>query len=307
MKMRKPDFWLNKNIISYFFFPFSLIIFLINKIKNYSTRNKYSIKTICVGNINVGGTGKTSLAIEIYKILNKKSKIVFIKKNYSDQIDEIKLLKKHGNIEIDKNRINALQNALSKKYQIAIFDDGLQQKNINYDIKILCFNSDEGFGNGFLLPAGPLRESIDEIKKYDIAFINGEKRNKKLYYKIKSINKNIKIFEGKYIPKNLNKLNKKKKYYMFCGIGNPNEFKNTLKKHKFNIKYKTIFPDHYKISSDEIRKIKKFSLKKNLSIITTEKDYLRLDRSQRKNINYLATNLKIKKIKEFKKILSSKL
>ena len=211
MKMRKPDFWLNKNIISYFFFPFSLIIFLINKIKNYSKRNKYSIKTICVGNINVGGTGKTSLAIEIYKILNKKSKIVFIKKNYSDQIDEIKLLKKHGNIEIDKNRINALQNALSKKYKIAIFDDGLQQKNINYDIKILCFNSDEGFGNGFLLPAGPLRESIDEIKKYDIAFINGEKRNKKLYYKIKSINKNIKIFEGKYIPKNLNKLSKKKK------------------------------------------------------------------------------------------------
>ena len=265
MKMRKPDFWLNKNIISYFFYPFSLIIFLINKIKNYSTRNKYSIKTICVGNINVGGTGKTSLAIEIYKILNKKSKIVFIKKNYSDQIDEIKLLKKHGNIEINKNRINALQNALSKKYQIAIFDDGLQQKNINYDIKILCFNSDEGFGNGFLLPAGPLRESIDEIKKYDIAFINGEKRNKKLYYKIKSINKNIKIFEGKYIPKNLNKLIVKKIFITcFVVLEIPMNLKILLKKYKFNIKYKTIFPDHYKISSDEIRKIKKFSLKKKI-------------------------------------------
>ena len=307
MKIKRPNFWLSKNIISYFFYPFSLITFLINFIKNFSKRKKFSLKTICIGNINVGGTGKTSLAIEIYKILNKKSKVVFIKKKYQDQNDEIKLLQKNGNIEIDNNRINALQNAKKKKFQIAIFDDGLQQKNIKYDIKIVCINSDEGFGNEFLLPAGPLRESTNEIKKHNIAFINGENKNRKLYFKLKSLNKNIKIFEGKYQPKNLNKLNRRKRYYMFCGIGNPNEFENTLKKYKFNVKYKKIFPDHFNISSNEVKKLKEFSLKKNLTLITTEKDYLRLNASDRKNINYLSINLKINNLKEFKKILSSKL
>ena len=79
--MRKPNFWLEKNIISYFFFPFSLLTFVINHIKSFSTKKKISIKTICIGNINVGGTGKTSLAIELNKIINRKSKTVFIKKN----------------------------------------------------------------------------------------------------------------------------------------------------------------------------------------------------------------------------------
>ena len=60
----------------------------------------------------------------------------------------------------------------------------------NYDLKIICFNTDEGLGNEFMLPAGPLRESINELKKYDIAFLNGEKKNNKLLSKLKSINKN---------------------------------------------------------------------------------------------------------------------
>ena len=92
-------------------------------------------------------------------------------------------------------------------------DDGLQQKNIKYDLKIACFNSQEGFGNGLLLPAGPLRENLDELKNYDLAFINGEK-NIQLTKKLKSINKNLKIFEGKYQPINLKKLKIKKLSYV---------------------------------------------------------------------------------------------
>ena len=69
-------------------------------------------------------------------------------------------------------------------------------------MKIICFNADEGFGNEYLLPAGPLRESINQIKNYDIAFINGEKKNKDLNLKLKYINKNLQIFERKYKHKN---------------------------------------------------------------------------------------------------------
>ena len=121
--------------------------------------------------------------------------------------------------------MEALQSAQKKKFSLAVMDDGLQQKNIKYDLKIVCFNSTEGLGNAHLLPAGPLRESINEIKYCDIAILNGEKSNKKLKKKLKEVNRNIKIFEGFYEPKNLVNLNKNKKYLMFCGIGNPTNLK----------------------------------------------------------------------------------
>ncbi len=90
---------------------------------------------------------------------------------------------------------------------------------------------------------------------------------------------------------------------LFCGIGNPHEFQNTLKKYKFKIKRKIIYPDHYKISYDEIKKIKTLAKKENLNIITTEKDFCRLNDNQKKNINYLKIELKIKNEHQFKKLI----
>ena len=308
MKIIKPKFWRNLNIISLLLYPLSLITFFVNQIKKQSFKKEYSIKTICVGNLSVGGTGKTSLVIEMQKQLSKKNrKITIIKKKYSNQYDEISLIKKKGKLLVHKERKVALSIAQKKGFDLAIMDDGLQQKNIKYDLKIACFNSQEGFGNGLLLPAGPLRENLYELKNYDLAFINGEKKNIQLTKKLKSINKNLKIFEGKYQPINLKKLKNKKNYLMFCGIGNPQEFENTLEKYNFRIKKKIFFPDHYKISKKELIKIKKLAKANKLNIITTEKDYFRLENYERNSINYLQVNLKIKKIKQFKKFLNSKL
>ena len=237
MKFIKPLFWNSKNIISIILFPLSMITLIINELKELKSKKKFLIKTICVGNTYLGGTGKTSLAIEIQSLVKKKFKTVFIKKNYTDQLDEINLLKKHGELISKNSREEALHLASKKKYELAILDDGLQQKNIDYDLKIICFNAQDGFGNNYSLPAGPLRESINKIKNYDIAFINGEKKNKDLYLKLKSINKKLQIFEGKYKPLNLRRFNLKKKYLMFCGIGNPHEFEQTLIRNKFLIRY----------------------------------------------------------------------
>jgi tetraacyldisaccharide 4'-kinase len=190
---------------------------------------------------------------------------------------------------------------------VAILDDGLQQKNIDYDLKIVCFNTEYAIGNEYMLPAGPLREDLDEIKNYDLIFLNGEKKNKKLLSKLKSINKNLKIFEGKYKALNLKKLNLRKKYLMFCGIGNPHEFEQTLIKYKFKINRKKIFPDHHKLTNINLKKLKDDAKKENLTLITTEKDFLRLNRTQRKNIKFLQIKLEIKNKKNLKKILISKL
>ena len=307
MKLIKPKFWKTKNFISLILYPLSAVTLLINFLKKFSIRKTFEIKTICIGNIFIGGTGKTSLAIEINELLRNKFRTVFIKKNYKNQIDEINLLNSKGKIISSSNREDALLAASKKKYQVAILDDGLQQKNINYNLRIACFNSEYGLGNEFTLPAGPLRENLSVIKNYDLIFLNGEKNNKKILSKFKSINKDLKIFEGKYKPLNLKKFNLKKKYLMFCGIGNPHEFEQTLIKYKFNVSKKIIFPDHHKFSNINLKKLNYYASKDNLTLITTEKDFFRLNKAQRKNIKFLKIKLEIRNREKLKKILISKL
>ena len=285
-------------------FPLTLITFSFNFLKKFHIKRYFKIKTICVGNLSAGGTGKTSLAIELNELLSTKFKTVFIKKKYSNQKDEYNLLKKRGKIISSKNRIVALKNA-EKKFDLAILDDGLQQKNIEYNLKIVCINSYEGFGNNFLLPAGPLRENSSELENYDVVFLNGFRKNQNLKSKIKKINNNLKIFDAIYEPTNLKKYNLKNKFLFFCGIGNPHEFENTLKKFKFKIKERFIFPDHYSISDKKINNMKDIANKNKFKIITTEKDFLRLNKKQQEGINFLKVKLKIKNLDKLKKFLKS--
>ena len=306
MRIKKPLFWNNKNLISLSLIPFSIITFIVNFLKNFLFKKNYKIKTICVGNIYIGGTGKTSLSIEIHNILKKKFKTVFIKKKYSNQFDEKELLKINGKVFSDTDRkISLIKAESTRKFNLAIFDDGLQDKTIEYDISIACFNSSYGVGNGLLIPAGPLRENLSMVRNYSAIFLNGEKKNKKLFSIIKKYNN--RIFYSNYFPTNIKKFNRRKKYLYFCGIGNPEEFENTLKKYKFNLAKKFIFPDHHTFKDNEIDKIKKIASDNQLKIITTEKDFKRLNIRNKKNIDYLKIKLKIQNLEKFKKFLIERL
>ena len=305
MKIIKPLYFRDKNLISYLLAPLTVFTFLINFIKNFSVKKKYKIKTICVGNIYIGGTGKTSLCIEINKILKNKFKTVFIKKRYLDQLDERKMLQTHGKLISEENRGMSLDKAEAKKFNLAILDDGLQDKKIDYDISIACFNSSYGIGNGYLLPAGPLREKLEILKKYSAIFVIGERKNTKLLSVLKKFNN--KIFYSNYVPINMKNFNRKKSYLYFCGIGNPEEFENTLNKYKFKISKKFIFPDHHNYTNEDLEKIKRIALKEKLEIITTEKDYKRLTNKNKKSIKFLKVELKIENFKKFKNFLKEKI
>ena len=305
MKIKRPLYLDSLNIISIFLLPFSAITYVVNVIKNLSIKKRFKIKTICVGNIYIGGTGKTPLILKINKFINKKYKTVIIKKNYKDQKDEQSILKKNGDLICLENRTDALKHAEKKNYDIALLDDGLQDKTINYDISIVCFNSSDAIGNSFLIPAGPLRERLNEIKNYDVVFLNGEKNNIKFYKTLKKINKNLKIFNSKYMPTNLKSFNLKKKYLYFCGLGNPKEFEKTLLKYKFKIEEKFVFPDHYNFTNQDIKEIKKIAKEKKLDIVTSEKDYLRLNNFNKKNIKFLKVDLKIKNLSKFESYVKS--
>ncbi len=312
MNFRKPKFWdyKNPNLISYFLLPLTIFIKINNMLLKFKNKNKnLKIKSICVGNIYVGGTGKTPTTIKIYEILKKIGLFPTVgKKIYKNQIDEIIILKNKVNLITGNSREKIINKVGKNKKSVIVFDDGLQDRDISYDLKIVCFDSSNLIGNGFLIPAGPLREKINSLLNYDCVVFKGENGNtKKFVNKIKNINKKLKIFSTYLKIKNLNKLKRSKKYIVFSGIGNPESFRNILFKNKFKITKEIIFPDHYDYNVNDIKNIKKIANENNAEIITTEKDFVKLSKVDQMNINYLKLEIKFKNEKKFINYLKSKL
>ncbi|WP_415303763.1 tetraacyldisaccharide 4'-kinase [Candidatus Pelagibacter sp. Uisw_090] len=297
MKLKKPKFWdLKKSsLYSYLLLPFSVVLSLIIKIKSKPKLPNPKIKTICIGNIYIGGTGKTSLAIKIKEILDKNNiKACFIKKLYTDQIDEQKLLSKNGTLFCALKRITALDEAISKGFEVAIFDDGLQDSSIKYDMEIVCFNNLNWIGNGLTIPSGPLREGINNLKFYENIFLNGNNENlEEIRDKIKKINPNININRGKYALLNIDEFDKNQNYLAFSGIGNHKTFIDMLQNNKLKIVKDLEYPDHYQYSKKDFIEIMYNAEKYNAKIITTEKDYLRLDNFNKNKIFYVKSSLEI--------------
>ena len=297
MNLKKPKFWKlkNPNFIAYLLYPISFIIILINSLKNKTDKKKFKIKTVCIGNIYLGGTGKTSLSIKLNKILNKKNlKSCFIKKFYKNQLDEQKLLKKNGKLFIAPKRIDAIQQAENENYDIAILDDGLQDNSIKYDVSFVCFNNLNWIGNGMIIPSGPLRQNIKSLKKYNHVFINGNLENiDQLKEELLKINSNLIIHLGKYEIINLNEFKKDEKYLIFSGIGNHETFVSMFKKAQLNVLKEIEFPDHYNYEKKDIDKIISEASDLNCTIVTTEKDSLRMNDTYLDKIKVIKSELKI--------------
>ena len=231
MKFKKPKFWNDINFLSISLLPLCLITIIFNFLKTcIITGSRFNLPVICVGNIFVGGTGKTPLSIYIYNLLKKKKfKPAIIRKYYNSHIDEINFTKKKvKEFFYDKNRSLSVSKAVSQKNNVIIMDDGLQDFSIIKKLNIICFNSSDLVGNGLLLPAGPLREKLNNVNNCQIAVING-KRNITFEKKLKSISNTIEIFQSRYIIKDLKKF-RRKKILAFAGIGNPENFFKLLRK-----------------------------------------------------------------------------
>jgi tetraacyldisaccharide 4'-kinase len=301
MNFFKPKFW-DKNKISFFsilLYPISLIIKISIFLKYSFTKNhQCSIPIICIGNIYLGGTGKTPLCIELFSILkNLNMRPVFIRKKYKFIQDEINLQKKIGPVYLDKKRIKAIEEAAKNKFNIAILDDGFQDFSINKNLSIVCFNEKQLIGNGLVVPAGPLREEISALKRANIAVING-KQNINFEEVIINNNKNIKIFYTKYVAQNLDSFTNTK-VIAFAGIGNPDNFFDLLVENNINIIKQVKFPDHYIYSDRELKNLISLTEKNNAVLLTTEKDYSRINDDYRKKISFLKIKLKIEKHKDF--------
>ena len=297
MNIKKPNFWDQKtpNLFAYLLLPIALIIKIFIYLKKKPDNSKMNIKTICIGNFYIGGTGKTSLCIKINQILEKrKIKSCFIKKFYKNQADEQKLLENNGKLFLSLTRREAIQNAINENYEVAILDDGIQDKSITYDLSFICFNNINWIGNGMTIPAGPLREDINNLKNYDHVFLNGNLENlDEIETQILKINSKINIHLGKYEITNLNEFQKEDDYLVFSGIGNHSTFISMLKEHGFKIKKDFEFSDHYQYSEKDLNKIISEAELLNCKIITTEKDFLRLNGNNDRKIKFIKSELNI--------------
>ncbi len=309
MILKKPKFWDYKRVSfwSVIFYPLSIIyLILISLKKNISTLKTYKkppIPVICIGNIYLGGTGKTPVVREIFKIIKSLDrKPAFIKKRYSYLDDEIKMLQKTGETFVCIKRYTGISSLVDKNYNVAILDDGFQDYSIKPDLSILCFNSKQLIGNGFLIPSGPLRERLNSIARADCIIINGERNlefeNNLLKYSKK---KKMHIFYSKYQINNLEKF-KNKEILAFAGIGNPSNFFDLLKENNLNLTQTLSFPDHHNYSEKDFNKINE---NKSLKIVTTEKDYYRMTEKQQAMCEYVKVNLEIENEKEFKNLIKS--
>jgi len=301
MSFFKPKFW-DKNQISIFsviLFPISSLIKMLIFFKRFLTKPyESSIPVICVGNIYLGGTGKTPLCIEIFSILkNLNMNPAFVRKKYDSFQDEVNLQKQVGVVFQNKKRANAIKEASDKKANIVILDDGFQDFSIIKNLSIVCFNEKRWIGNGFIIPSGPLRESLSALKRASHVFING-KKNLDIESKIFAQNRNIKIFYTRYKPENVGQF-KNNKIIAFAGIGDPENFFNLLNENKLNIVETVKFPDHHEYSEKELENLLNKAKKNNAILLTTEKDYFRISEIDKKNIKFLKIKVEIDNKKQF--------
>lgn len=308
MKLDKPKFWDYKyNFLTIILLPISYLvlvfIFLKKKLKK---EIKFKIPVICIGNIYIGGTGKTPTSIFLAKELNKLGKkTAIVRKFYKNHKDEHKLIKNgFKDLILTKKRSQGIIEA-ERNYNTVILDDGFQEYKIFKNLNIICFNSNQLAGNEYVLPAGPLRESLDNLNRAQIILINGS-INKKFEDKLLSYNKNLSIFYSNYKPKNLEQF-KNKRLLAFAGIGSPNNFFKLLNHYGLKIEKQLVFPDHYVFSPNEVSRIVEEAKNRNLEIITTEKDYYKIEDYGIKEIQYLKVDLEIndkeKLLKEIQKYL----
>lgn len=280
--MKTPWWFTSKNPFAILLLPISWIYYFVGRIV-YFIRCINPIKSrrpiICIGNILAGGVGKTP----VVKTIATKFNAPVVMRGYkkSDKTgnigDEATMLSNSGiAVHVGNRKSNIILLNKQNDNTPIIMDDGLQNPTIKKDISIIVFDENLGYGNGFMLPSGPLRVPKHHVKKADaIIIIKNKKKNKNL-----KTPDNIPVFYA---------TNKTKSPYTddipvvaFAGIGYPKKFFNSLK----NVVAKRSFPDHYQYTPQDIENLIALAEKKHAKLITTEKDWVRLEKSAQDKIQY---------------------
>ncbi len=280
-RMKTPKWFLKRNLIAYLLLPLSLIyliasniVFIIRRF-NRKTSNR---PVICIGNILSGGVGKTPIVMQIAKKHNAPVVTRGYKKNSNNEIgDEAKMMNMSGIDVYAGNRKASIDSLnLKKSKKPIIMDDGFQNSGIKKDLSIIVFDGKIGVGNGFVLPAGPLRETTFAINRADAVIIIKSEYSDNNDFQIST---NTPVFYAK--TKNIMP-SKTKKYIAFAGIGYPDKFFNAL---TGNVIDCVAFADHYQYTKNDIDNLFKRAKQQRAELLTTMKDWVRLPADIQKKIS----------------------
>ena len=323
--MQQPDFWYGSkySITAHLLWPVSLAYSLVYKIKKtFSKSWRASVPVVCVGNLSVGGTGKTPTAITIAEyFIQRNIDIHFLSRGYGKTLagpirvdpsqhtaidvgDEPLLLAKIAPTWVSADRRAGAELAISAGAKTLIMDDGFQNTSIHKDISILVIDGEVGFGNGKIFPAGPLRENVENgIKKANAVLIVGDD-TKRLTISIKNFqNLALKILNGHLIPE-LNDINLKgERVLAFAGIGRPEKFFRTVRSLGCKISETAEFNDHHNYTVDEINNLERRAKNMNAILVTTSKDRIRLDKASAINVIEIPVILKLEDSSELLDLL----
>ena len=296
--LKAPKFWYLKrdSLLSNSLYPFSLLFRLGTKIRNLLSRErKTTLPIICVGNIVIGGAGKTPVALKIGNMLIKAGyKPHFVSKGYGGLEknntlvkdwhspksvgDEPLLLSEIAPTWIGLNRNKSFQLAKEKGADCIVMDDGFQNPTLQKDFSIIVINGEQGFGNKRVIPSGPLRESINRgLSRTNLVILIGEISDEvrnKIPKHIPLIAANFKIKEDEMILKG-------QRVTAFAGIAYPEKFFNSLKLVNTNIVDKITYSDHHVYTENDLLNLAEIANKNKSILVTTKKDMVRIPKNFR--------------------------
>ena len=260
---------------------------------------KVPLTVISVGNITLGGTGKTPLVKWLaQKIVSRGKKVVVLTRGYkkmaedlSDETLELRHSLPNVPVWLGKDRVTLAEKALSEGADVVILDDGFQYRRLHRDLDIVLIDAMNPFGNGKMLPRGILRESPVSLKRADLLVLtrsDGEERNVNALEQflrgcvpdssvLFSFHRMRRFYESRTREGVSLEALRRQRLIGFCGIGNPKAFSRLLEESGLQLLKTVPFMDHHHYVREDLEKIDRMAESLDAdSLITTEKDFERL-------------------------------
>ena len=298
--MKAPQFWYEPNTWkAKFLYPLGYFYNLLTLLRGKLAKpQSYSCLTICIGNLNVGGTGKTPTTIALAQHFLKKGLQVHVvsrgykgkfqgtflvdpQKHKSDEVgDEPLLMSEFTSVWVSNKRKNGIAAAENAGAQIVLLDDGFQDPSFHKDFSLIVVDGEKGFGNKKCMPAGPLRENIVQgFKRADALVIVGQR-----IYKFDTFPTHLKIIRSTLKPIETGMNWKEGKYLAFAGIADPSKFFKTLRSLGANLIDCVALSDHQNLDGQVLKRLERKANSAHAQLVTTEKDAVRLSKTFRKKV-----------------------